>query len=246
MKTLIILHGWQSSGAKWQKVKEKIEENDIRVLAPDIPGFKAENELETPWNLDDYINWFKDYVTKCELEYPEIKDNGFYLLGHSFGGRMSIKIASKNIFKLQGLILVSAAGIKRNQTLHSEVMGLAAKIVKAFKLGDRPASKNWYNFLRIFFYRYIIRKTDYLNAKGALNDTIKNILSEDLRQRLSDIKEPTKIIWGRKDKITPLVDAYTMKEKIQNSEIDILEDTGHMPYNDCPEKLAESIIKFIL
>ena len=244
MKTLIILHGWQSSGARWQKVKEKIEEHDIRVFAPNIPGFKSSGDLDRPWTLDDYINWFKDYVIKLELEYPEIKD-GFYLLGHSFGGRMTIKISSQKIFKLKGIILVSAAGIKRNQAIHNEVMGLAAKIVKAFKLGDRPATKNWYNFLRIFFYRYIIRKTDYLNAKGPLNDTIKNILAEDLGSRLVDISEPTKIIWGKRDKITPLVDAYTMKERIPNSQLDILEQAGHMPYIDCPEKLAESIIKFI-
>lgn len=244
MKTLIILHGWQSSGARWNKVKGEIEKQGIRVLAPDIPGFKNGNELEKPWNLDNYIDWFSDFVMQQKLEYPEIED-GFYLLGHSFGGRMTIKIAAKKIFRLNGIILVSAAGIKRNQTVHSEVMGLAAKLVKAFKLGDRANTKNIYNFLRIFFYRYIIRKTDYLNATGALNETIKNILAEDLKIILSDISEPTKIIWGDKDRITSLRDAYLMKEKIQNSELEILKSVGHMPYNDCPEKLAESIIKFI-
>lgn len=245
MKTLIILHGWQSSGAKWQKVKEKIEEHNIRVFAPNIPGFKNSEELKKPWNLDDYINWFFGYVIQLELEHPEIRDGGFYLLGHSFGGRMAIKIASKNIFKLQGLILVSAAGIKRNQTIHNEVMGLAAKLVKAFKVGDNTNTKNIYNFLRIFFYRYIIRKTDYLNAKGALNETIKNILAEDLKEKLTDILEPTKIIWGNKDKITPLRDAYLMKEKIKNSNLDILDGIKHTPYIECPEKLAKSIIEFI-
>ncbi len=124
-------------------------------------------------------------------------------------------------------------------------MGLAAKLIRAFNLGDKPMSKNAYNFLRIFFYRYIIRKTDYLNAKGTLNDTIKNILAEDLKMVLSDILEPTKIIWGDKDRITPLRDAYLMKEKIKNSQLDILEGIKHMPYNECPEKLAESIINFI-
>ena len=153
--------------------------------------------------------------------------------------------SSKKIFKLNGVILVSAAGIKRNQAIHSEIIGLAAKLVRAFNLGDRPVSRNVYNFLRVFFYRYIIRKTDYLNAKGILNDTIKNILAEDLKQRLSDIQEPTKIIWGDKDKITPLRDANLMKEKIKNSELEVLEGVGHMPYMHCPEKLAELIIEFI-
>ncbi len=251
MKTLIILHGWQSSGSKWQKVKEKIENSSaslgrggIRVLAPDIPGFKSESELNRPWVLDDYINWFEDFVMQSKLEYPDIA-NGFYLLGHSFGGRMTIKIAAKKIFKLNGVILVSAAGIKRNQAFYAPAIGFAAKIVKAFKLGDKPTGKNLYNFLRIFFYRYVIQKTDYLNAKGNLNETIKNILAEDLKEILPFIDERVKIIWGRKDKITPLSDAYLMQEKIPNSELHILEQTGHMPYLDCPNELAESILEFI-
>jgi pimeloyl-ACP methyl ester carboxylesterase len=244
MKTLIILHGWQSSAKRWEKVKEIIEEHGIRVLCPNIPGFKSGNELKEVWNLDNYIDWFSDFVMQQKLEYPDIED-GFYLLGHSFGGRMTIKIASKKILKLKGVILVSAAGVKRNQTIHGEIMGLAAKLMRAFNLGDRPMSKNAYNFLRVFFYRYIIRKTDYLNAKGTLNDTIKNILAEDLKMVLSDILEPTKIIWGDKDRITPLRDANLMKEKIINSELEVFKGVGHMPYNECPEKLAESIMKFI-
>jgi pimeloyl-ACP methyl ester carboxylesterase len=244
MKTLIILHGWQSSAKRWEKVKEIIEENGIRVICPNIPGFKNGNELEKPWNLDNYIDWFSDFVIQSKLEYPDIED-GFYLLGHSFGGRMTIKIASKKIFKLNGIILVSAAGIKRNQTIHSEIMGLAAKLIRAFNVGDSPISRNTYNFLRIFFYRYIIRKTDYLNAKGTLNDTIKNILAEDLKEVLCDISEPTKIIWGDKDRITPLRDAYLMKERIKNSHIDILKGIRHTPYLECPEKLANLIVKFI-
>ena len=244
METLIILHGWQSSKEKWQQVKEKIEEKGIRVLCPDIPGFKPETELKEPWTLENYIDWFLDYVKQSELEDPEITD-GFYLLGHSFGGRMTIKIAANSLFKLKGIILVSAAGIKRSTKIHVELMGLLAKIIKAFKLGDAPLTKNLYNFLRIFFYRYIIRKTDYLNAKGNLNQTIKNILAEDLKDRLGHIKVPTKIIWGNKDKYTPVSDAYFIKKNIKNSEIEIFKNINHTPYIECPEKLAESIVKFV-
>lgn len=252
MKTLIILHGWQSSKEKWQKVKVIIEnahsagsgQAGIRVICPDIPGFKNETELKEPWNLDDFIKWFKDFVFSQELENPEIKD-GFYLLGHSFGGRMTIKIASQSLFKLNGIILVSAAGVKRNSTAFKEAFGLGAKLIKAFKLGDHKLTKNIYNFLRIFFYRYIIRKTDYLNAKGAMNETIRNILAEDLKEKLDKINISTKIIWGDKDNYTSVNDAYFINEKIKNSELEIFKGIGHMPYIECPEKLANSIIKFI-
>lgn len=225
-------------------MKGIIEEQGINVICPDIPGFKPQTELKEPWNLDNYIDWFSEFVKKEQKKNPRLA-GGFFLLGHSFGGRLTIKIASQNLFNLKGIILVSAAGIRRDTFFHKEIMALLAKLVEAFKLGQAPIIKDIYNFLRIFFYHYIIRKTDYLNAKGALHDTIKNILAEDLKDRLDKISVPTKIIWGDKDKITPLRDAYSMKEKIKNSELEILENIKHTPYTECPEKLANSIIRFI-
>jgi hypothetical protein len=73
MKTLIILHGWQSSKDRWKKVEGLISESGIRVLCMDIPGFKHETELKEPWTLDNYIDWFKNYVTQALSPAKELK-----------------------------------------------------------------------------------------------------------------------------------------------------------------------------
>ncbi len=38
--TIIILHGWGSSKEKWQEVKENLEKQGLKVIVPDLPGFK--------------------------------------------------------------------------------------------------------------------------------------------------------------------------------------------------------------
>lgn len=239
MKTLIILHGWQSSKERWQKVKEEIEKEGIKVIVPDIPGFKPETELKEPWDLDNYIDWFYSIISSQKL------DEGFFLLGHSFGGRMAIKIAAKNLFNLKGVILVSAAGIKKKPTFGRKILSVGATIVKISGIREAPVLKQIYYFLRTFFYRYILNKTDYIDAKGFLNDTIKNILDEDLTTSLDKITVPTMIVWGKLDKITPLEDAYLMKEKIKKSKIALMENIGHDPHIENPKKLAEIISNFI-
>lgn len=242
MKTLLILHGWQSSKEKWQKVKEQIEKENkflfrkeeseiknIEVIVPDLPGFKT--ELAEVWNLDDYINWFYDFSLSKEK---------FFLLGHSFGARLAIKFALRHPEKLNGLILVGAAGIKHKKT------SLELFLSKIAKMGNKFYFLPFFSFFRKIFYRFIVRKTDYLKTEGLLKETFKKIVAEDLTPFLPQIQIPCLIIWGKNDKITPLEDANLLKERIKNSRLEILENVGHTPYLEAPEKLAEIIINFLI
>ena len=232
MKTLIILHGWQSSKERWQKVKELIEKEGIEVIAPDLPGFKKDTALDRPWNLDDYVEWF-------EKKYGDINEP-FFLLGHSFGGRMAIKFSVKYPEKVLGLILCSAAGIRhKKNTLVGLLLYNLAKILSRFSF--LPG----FNFFRKIFYQFLLRKIDYIEAEGKLKETFKNIIGEDLTHYLAKIKTKTLLIWGEKDKAVPLSDAYLMKKEIQNSILEIIPQTGHRVNIEVPEKLAEIVLKFL-
>ncbi len=70
-------------------------------------------------------------------------------------------------------------------------------------------------------------------------------LEEDLKPLLGKISVPTLIIWGKKDKITLLKDASLMKEKIKNSQLQVLENIGHTPHLENPKLLAQKIKGFI-
>lgn len=233
MKTLIILHGWQSSKEKWQNVKENIESNEIKVLLPDLPGFKPETELEKPWDLDDYVEWLKDFSRDREK---------FFLMGYSFGGRVAIKFAVKYPQKLYGLILVSSAGIRKPRTLNLIFLAIA-RFVKSI-LGLLKLKKVE-DFLRKIFYLYILRKPDYYKAKGHLKETFQKIIEEDLTPLLKEIKIPVLVIWGEQDKITPLENALLMKNEIKFSQLEVLSNIGHTPHLENPELLAQKIKSFV-
>ena len=229
--TIIILHGWQSSKEKWQAVKENLEKQGLKIIVPDLPGFKKETELKNPWDLDDYINWFKNFSS--EISEP------FFLLGHSFGGRISIKYAAQHPEKLKGLILVSAAGIKHKRTFKQNLFFQIAKI------GNKFSFLPFFNLFRKAFYKFIVREKDYIHTQGFLKETFKKIISQDLTPHLSQIKTPTLIIWGEKDKITLLSDANLMNKKIQNSKLEVLKNIGHSPYKEIPIDLANKVVNFI-
>jgi len=241
MDTLIILHGWQSSKEKWQKVKELTETQNLRVVALDLPGFKPENQLDKSWNLDNYVSWLKNV-----LENFSNSSEPFFILGHSFGGRIAIKFASKYPKKLKGLILVSAAGIKKEKTFRDKVLLKTIKLAKKLGVQEQASqTKGLWQIIRRVFYRYVLRQADYLKANPIQKEIMKSALKEDLKPLLADIVTPTLIVWGAKDKITLLKDAYLMKEKIKNSQLEIIDNIGHTPHFECPEILAKKIKNFI-
>jgi len=231
-QSVIILHGWQSSKENWSRVKEIIEKEEVKVFVPDLPGFKEETKLEKAWNLENYLNWLENFI-ETKKNSGEITEP-FFLLGHSFGGRISIKFSVKNPQKLKGLILVSSAGIRHKKK--------PSKLIPYLKkLSFFP----FFPFLRKIYYKFIIRKTDYLRVEGVLKETFKKTIEEDLTPFLSKIKVKTLILWGDRDKITLPADAYLMKEKIENSKLEIMEGINHTPYLENPELLSRKILEFI-
>jgi pimeloyl-ACP methyl ester carboxylesterase len=233
MATLIILHGWGSLKERWLEVKSLVSQ-DINVVVMDLPGFKKETELSRVLDLDDYVDWFKEFAQEF--------DEPFFLLGHSFGGRIAIKFAAENPERLKGLILVSSAGIIPKKKFSRNIVSKTAQFGKVFSFVP------FYKLFRKGFYKYILRRTDYIQAEKLpyLKETFKNVIKEDLRQYFSKIKTRCLIVWGDKDDMTPLSDGRLMAQEIPNSRLEILRGIGHFPYTQNPKLLAKKIRKFVI
>ena len=78
-----------------------------------------------------------------------------------------------------------------------------------------------------------------------MKETIKKVINEDLLEDLSKIKIKTLIIWGAQDRMVSVRYAHIFKEKIENSELEILPKIGHSPHLESPQKLSEIILKFL-
>ena len=210
-----------------------MEAGGYRVFVPDLPGFGESPPPPRPWSIDDYVKWVREYCGKNHL--PR-----FFLLGHSFGGRVAIKFAVAHPESILGLILVSAGGAEASETL--------ANLKKKVLRGISPVVKKFsflpgYSFFRKGFYRLILRKTDYLEARGVMKETFRKVIAESLIPYLPQIKNKTLIIWGRKDRLLPLREGILMKERIPNAEIKILENINHNPQTEAPELLVEKILE---
>ena len=84
---------------------------------------------------------------------------------------------------------------------------------------------------------------DYAGS-GELKETFLKIIGEDLTEEMKNIKIPTLIIWGDKDKETPVEFGRRMNSLIADSKLEILEG-GHYSFLDKPDEFAGLLINFI-
>ena len=102
---VVLLHGWGSNINLFAGIVNTLGPH-YRVIAPDMPGFGESDEPKEAWCVDDYV----DFVIKF-LQKFGIKKAVF--LGHSFGGRVIIKMfARRNLpFEITKVILADSAGV---------------------------------------------------------------------------------------------------------------------------------------
>ena len=233
---LIILHGWGSRAERWRKVLEALEGKNIHAVAIDLPGFGATDPPGNVWGLKDY----EEFAAKF-LEIMGIKK--FYLLGHSFGGRIAMKLAARHAPGLEKLLLVASAGVTPRSKTRISAYKLATKIAKP--IFTLPVLNIFENIARKIIYKFS-GSYDYYIQHGLMRETFKMVIAEDLTPHLSAISIPTYIIWGAKDEMTPLFDAYIIQRNIKNSKLTIIENGNHNLNLQMPESLAEKISNCVI
>ena len=74
-----------------------------------------------------------------------------------------------------------------------------------------------------------------------MKNIFKKVVAENLRPKVKKIRLPVLILWGRKDRMTPISDAYYIKNTLPKAKLSVFENDGHkLPY-DKPKEVAENI-----
>lgn len=226
-KALVFLHGWRSEGLVWKDIAEKISSQGFAVYMLDLPGFGSSPKPKNPFSVGDYADVVAEFIKKLKL-------NNVILIGHSFGGRVAIKLLAMYPDSAEKLVLVDSAGVGAGKSSEASFL---AKIAKPF---FKP---NFMQSLKKKIYKEIGAE-DYV-ATPQLKETFLKVINEDLSGQLAQIDKPTLIVWGKDDKETPLESGKIINGKIKNSKLVVLENAGHFSFLDKPQEFFEEVMKFI-
>ncbi len=218
---IVLLHGWGSNIKLFSNLIDLLSKK-YTVVAMDMPGFGESQEPPSAWCVDDYV----DFVIKFLADYDAKQ---VMLLGHSFGGRVIIKLNSRKDlpFTVSKVILVDSAGILPPKSNKKSWRTRKYKMGKAF-LSTKIMRKITPNALEKLRVKY--GSADYVAASPLMRQVLVKVVNEDLEPLLPNIKCPTLLIWGVNDTATPLSDGEKMEKLIPDAGLVKLENAGHYSF----------------
>ena len=230
-KSIIILPGW---GETRQTFSYKIQflKNFFTVYILDYPGFGNSPFPYKNLTIYDYTELIYHWIQELEIDNP-------ILIGHSFGGRIITTLLGYYHYPFKNIILMNSAGIKPKRTFRKGIKTFIYKMLKKIKkIIPKKFQEPYQTFL---FSKFASR--DYKNLNPNMMETFKNIVNEDLKPYLKYIKAKTLLIWGNKDEDTPIQDANIMHKLISNSELIMIDGTGHFTYLQRPNLINQIIFE---
>lgn len=222
-KPLLLLHGWMANIEAMFPIYQHFRKNR-KVIILDFPGQGGKSDkLKESFGVPETAELVYKFMERLNII-------GADVMGHSFGGRIIIYLASKYENLFGKIVLIDAAGIKPKNNIKRMFKICTYKIAKMILKMFIPKEK--YDE-RLNELRKKYNSSDYSKLDdGIMKETFKKIIDLDLTDRLKHIKNPTLIMWGENDKDTPLYMAKIMEKNIKDSGLVILKGAGHFSYID--------------
>jgi len=222
---LVFLHWWMQDGKSFEGIFTILEENNIPYISLDLPGFGSSALCHDAMTIPEYWEVVMKCIHKLWITNP-------VLVGHSFGGKTSIHLASihKNI---QKIILICSAGIQRHMPIHKYFIVKTGKVILSL-----PGLRTLWNKVRQGF-----SSPDFKNA-GKMTKIFRNAIAEDYSDKMKIIDCDTLLIWWSTDDQTPVSDADIIHSHIKKSKLEILEWT-HFVHQERVTQVAKLILNFI-
>lgn len=231
LQPVILMHGWGCTCDTVASIAALFK-GKMRVLNVDLPGHGLSSEPPAVWGIEEFTSLMEKFISRLQLKAPA-------LVGHSFGGRISLLLSSRN--ETGKILLVDSAGIKpkRNFAYYRKVYTFKAmKHIVRFLFGknrgedilDKMRAKNG--------------SSDYRNSTPRMRAIMSKCVNEDLRHVMPMIEAPTLLIWGEEDTATPLSDAKIMEILIPNAALVSFPGCGHYSFLDNPFGFSATVKSF--
>ena len=231
-KPVILLHGWGCDRSIWVATRRLLEPY-FKVISVDFAGFGKSAEPNSVWGVEEYTRSIEALVRELGIESPT-------LIGHSFGGRVSILYASRN--KTHRIVLTDAAGVKPRRTMRYYYKVYTYKAMKRLLpllIGNKKAQ------MLLEQRRTASASSDYNRATPMMRAILSKCVNEDLCHVMPRIEAPTLLFWGDRDTATPIGDAHKMERRIPNTGLVVAEGAGHFAMIEQPELWAATLKSFL-
>lgn len=227
---LVLLHGLFGALSNFKDLIEHFR-HQYKVVVPMLPLFEL-----------DILHTSVGGLAKHVQKFLEAKDyRGVHLLGNSLGGHVGLVYVLKNPERVKSLILTGSSGLFENG------------------MGDTYPRRGDYEYIKkkteVTFYDPAMATQELVDEVFEITRNrlkvikiialAKSAIRNNLGDELKEIKQPTLLIWGQNDTITPPFVAQEFHKLIPNSELHFIDKCGHAPMMEQPAAFNAILDKFL-
>lgn len=234
---VLLLHGFGADKSAWRQVLPLLG-HDVEIIGLDLPGHGSSAD-QTIGGIEDLAHWVSDRLEAAGIERA-------HLVGHSLGGATALALTALGRVAVQSITLLAPgglgpdinggfiAGLTRSQSPEALERWLTVM------LGENTALPQGYATA-------VLRQMDKTGNRQALEALANRLFSHDTQAfdmlpALKALSVPTRIIWGRSDRIIPSSHAARAPDF---AAVHLLSGVGHVPQMEAPALTARLIMETV-
>lgn len=228
---IIVLHGLMGGLSNFGGVSEFFPKNGYKVVIPELPLY-TQSILKT--NVKAFSKYVKDFIVFKGYE-------KVILLGNSLGGHIGLYFTKMYPDLVKGLVITGSSGLYESG------------------MGESYPKRGDYEYIKkksedVFYDPKIATKEIVDEVFATVNDRIKLIktltiaksaIRHNMAKDLPKMTNPTCIIWGKNDKVTPPEVAIEFDRLLPNSELFWIDKCGHAAMMEHPDEFNSLLFKWL-
>lgn len=202
---VLALHGWARSGADFAPVVAGLD-----ALAVHLPGFGITPPPAEAWGSVEYADHLAGALAGT---------GPYVVVGHSFGGRVAVRLAVRHPELVSSLVLTGAPLVRATAAPRPALAVRLAKRLHAWHLV--PAAV-------VDRARRGAGSADYQASSGVMRGVFVRVVNEDYREDLARIAVPVSLVWGELDDSAPTAGARLATDLIPQASLEVVPGAGHL------------------
>ena len=215
---VIALHGWGRTGKDFASILE-----GMNALAVHLPGFGPAPPPPEAWTPAEYADWLTRGI---DPHRPPV------IVGHSFGGRVAVRLAARHPHLVKSLVL---SGVPFGKNHPGKKPPFALRVAKSLR------SAGLVSDTRVDALRKKFGSADYNAAQGVMREVLVKAVNEDYFDDLAAISHHVDLVWGEMDVPAPLALAKKADTVLADSTLTVVSGSAHLLDQQLGVALTEAI-----
>ena len=229
-EVLLLLHGLFGALSNWEGVLNQFSKK-YRVLIPMLPIYDMPVRTAGLKTLTEYIEKF--------VKFKDLRN--INILGNSLGGHLALLYTLKNESNVKRLVLTGSSGLFENS------MGGSYPKRGSYAFIKQKVEYTFYdpNVATKELVDEVFNTTQSIAKCFSIVAIAKSAQRHNMATEITRIQQPTLLVWGLNDTITPPSVAYEFNHLIPNSQVKFIDKCCHAPMMEHPEKFNEYLDEFL-